>query len=75
MPAIVIAVPGWHAQAVRSARSYGMSEKRIIELPLGNIFGDSTEAIPIIRDSASEVTDQIARALREPVLAGRLNRG
>ncbi|MBI2908999.1 MAG: hypothetical protein HYX92_15255 [Chloroflexi bacterium] len=52
-----------------------MSERRVIELPLGETFGDLTEAIPLIKSSIPEVTEQIARALREPVLAGRVGKG
>lgn len=74
MPAVVIAVPGWHAAAVRLAKSYGLSEKRVVKLPLGDVFGDSSEAISLIKDSAAEVTEQIAAALKEPVLAGRIGR-
>ena len=52
-----------------------MSERRIIAVPLGNIFGESSEAIPKIRESAGDVTRQIAVALKEPVLAGRASAG
>lgn len=71
----MLTVPSWHAPAVRLAKTLGMPEKRIISLPLGNIFGESTEAIPVIKATAGEVTKQIELALREPVLAGGIGPG
>jgi hypothetical protein len=65
IPAVVLSAPTWEAPCKTQARTWKLSEKQVVAVPIGQLFPDSQEAGKVIAEHMIDILPYIIAGLKE----------